>query len=55
MPNTEPSVYTDKCARCETYVLTGSRADLARRMHAHELQVHGHIQLASVDHEGGEH
>ncbi len=50
MNETDPTVYVDKCTQCETYVLTDSSADLARRMNAHELACHGRTQPTRADH-----
>lgn len=50
MSDTTTPSYVDKCAQCETYVLTDSLADLARRMNAHELTCHGRVQPTRSDH-----
>lgn len=50
MSNTAITPYVDKCAQCETYVLTDSAADLIRRMNAHELARHGRTRPTRPDH-----
>ncbi|MFC7156737.1 hypothetical protein ACFQPA_14950 [Halomarina halobia] len=50
MTDTKSAVYVDKCAQCDTYVLTDAPDDLARRMNAHELACHGRTQPSRADH-----
>ncbi len=40
----------DRCAVCETYFLSGSNADLQRRLNAHELEAHGRVRPTRFDH-----
>ncbi|MFA9427139.1 hypothetical protein [Natronorubrum sp. A-ect3] len=47
---TDPELFVDKCAVCETYFVVGSSADLQRRINAHELEAHGKVRPSRVDH-----
>lgn len=49
-PAARTQLYTDKCTQCETYFATTSRADLTRRLSAHELDAHGVINPNRPDH-----
>jgi hypothetical protein len=40
----------DRCAVCRTYFLSGSNADLQRRLNAHELESHGKVMPTRSDH-----
>lgn len=43
-------LYTDKCTQCATYFATTNRADLIRRLSAHELDAHGTLDPDRPDH-----